>query len=78
MYPTSTQRRNTMNNQTTILSNRELRKNREEQARSEAINRHMLQLQQEAYEAKVDMRFFVSIASFFCLIAFSALAGLNA
>ena len=67
-----------MNNQTTKLSNRELRKNREAQARSEAVNRYMLQLQQEAYEAKVDMRFFVSIASFFCLIAFSALAGLNA
>ena len=66
-----------MNNQTTKLSNRELRKNREAQARSEAMNRHMLALQQEAAEAKQDMRFFVSIASFFCLIAFSAIAGLS-
>ena len=66
-----------MNNQTTRLSNKELRKNRENQARSEAVNRYMLALQQEAYEAKVDMRFFVTIASFFCLIAFSAIAGLS-
>ena len=66
-----------MNNQTTRLSNRELRKNREAQARSEAVNRYMLQLQHEASEAKHDMRFFVSIASFFCLIAFSAIAGLS-
>ena len=66
-----------MNNQTTRLSNKELRKNRENQARSEAVNRYILQLQQEAYEAKVDMRFFVTIASFFCLIAFSAIAGLS-
>ena len=67
----------TMNNQTTRLSNKELRKNREAQARSEAVNRYMLALQQEAAEAKQDMRFYVSMASFFCLIAFSALAGLN-
>ena len=67
-----------MNNITTKLSNRELRKNREAQARSEAVNRYMLALQQEAAEAKQDMRFYVSMASFFCLIAFSALAGLNA
>ena len=53
-----------MNNQTTRLSNKELRKNRENQARSEAVNRYMLALQQEAAEAKQDMRFFVSIASF--------------
>ena len=68
---------NTMNH-TTRLSNKELRKNREAQARSEAVNRYMLQLQHRASEAKHDMRFFVTIASFFCLIAFSALAGLNA
>ena len=67
-----------MKNQTTRLSNKELRKNREAQARSEAVNRYMLALQQETAEAKQDMRFFVSIASFFCLIAFSAIAGLSA
>ena len=66
-----------MNNITTKLSNRELRKNREAQARSEAVNRYMLALQQEATEAKQDMKFFVTIASFFCLIAFSAIAGLS-
>ena len=67
-----------MNNITTRLSNRELRKNREAQARSDAMNRHMLALQQEIEETKMDMKIYVSIASFFCLIAFSALAGLNA
>ena len=48
------------------------------QARSEAINRFMADCQEEARLAKQDMRFYVSMASFFCLIAFSALAGLNA
>ena len=67
-----------MNNQTTKLSNRALRTMNSQQARSEAINRFMADCQEEARLAKQDMRFYVSMASFFCLIAFSALAGLNA
>lgn len=66
-----------MNNQTTRLSNKELRKKRENQARSEAINRFMADCQEEARLAKWDLRMYTGVATFFCLIAFSALAGLN-
>lgn len=47
------------------------------QARSEAINRFMADCQEEARLAKWDMRMYTGVATFFCLIAFSALAGLN-
>lgn len=64
--------------QTTELSNRALRAMKADQARSEAINRFMAQCQEEATLARQDMYVYCGIAAFFCLIAFSAIAGLNA
>lgn len=66
-----------MNNQTTKLSNRELRKNRAELARSEAINRFIDQCKEETKLARQDMYLYTGIASFFCLIFLSALLGLK-
>ena len=64
-------------NQTTRLSNRELRKMRDQQNRSDALNRYMAQCESEVALAKQDTKVYLGIAGFIILILLSAILGLN-
>lgn len=67
-----------MPTQTTRLSNRELRELQAKANRSDALNRYLADCQQQADLARQDLYIYCGIAAFFCLVAFSAVAGLSA
>ena len=62
---------------TTRISNRELRKIREKQNRSDALNRYIAQCEQDVADAKLDTKVVAGAAAFIILILISALLGLK-
>ena len=66
-----------MTNQTTRLSNRELRKLRDTQNRSDALNRYMAHCESEVALAKQDVKVYLGMAGFIIVILLSAILGLN-
>ena len=64
-----------MTNQTTRLSNRELRKMRDQQNRSDALNRYMAQCEQDVADAQMDVKVYMGMAGFIILVLISAIMG---
>ena len=59
------------------ISNRELRRLRDKQNRSDALNRYMAQCESEVALAKQDVKVYLGMAGFIILILLSAILGLN-
>ena len=66
-----------MTNQTTRLSNRELRNLQAKALRSDALNRYMAQCESELALAKQDTKVYLGMSGFIILILLSAILGLN-
>ena len=64
-------------NNTTRISNRELRKIRDRQNRSNALNRYIAQCEQDVADAKLDVKVVAGAAAFIIIILISALLGLK-
>ena len=64
-------------NQIKRISNRELRKIRDRQNRSDALNRYIAQCEQDVADAKMDTKVVAGIGVFNILILISALLGLK-
>ena len=64
-------------NNTTRISNRELRKIRDRQNRSDALNRYIAQCEQDVADAKLDTKVVAGSAAFIIIILISALLGLK-
>ena len=66
-----------MTNQTTRLSNRELRNLQAKALRSDALNRYIIQCDSEVALAKQDVKVYLGMAGFIIVILLSAILGLN-
>ena len=62
-------------NNTTRISNRELRKMRDKQNRSDALNRYMAQCEQDVADAQMDVKVYLGMAGFIILVLISAIMG---
>ena len=59
------------------ISNRELRRLRDRQNRSDALNRYIAQCKSDVALAKQDVKVYLGMAGFIILILLSAILGLN-
>lgn len=70
-------RRKKMTNQTTRLSNRELRTLQTKALRSDALNRYMAQCESDVALAQQDTKVYLGMAGFIILVLISAIMGWN-
>ena len=66
-----------MTNQTTRLSNRELRTMQAKALRSDALNRYITQSDENVRLAQQDTKVYLGMAGFIILILISSILGLN-
>ena len=66
-----------MTNQTTRLSNRELRTLQAKVLRSDALNRYMAQSEEDIRLAQQDTKVYLGMAGFIILVLISSILGLN-
>lgn len=59
------------------ISNRELRRLRDKQNRSDALNRYMAQCEEDVRLAQQDTKVYLGMAGFIIVILLSAILGLN-